>query len=245
MSTSNVATQNNNANNRTSKKFKKRNKGGGGNTRNNSGNDGFDKENKRSGFKGQLQESCLKGVVITDNTNLRPTQYKKMMDALPTYCAKEGYEGLVQILRDKEEWDEHTFFSKEPDANQWSTTMEVKVAVDKNDQPVLLKKTFITDPNLKEKLWGKYQRDIKSEEKRWNSCQADKQALITIIRGQLDDGTRNELDLHEDYKAEMAKKNKNLLTILRVLYSICHGNADGGLSFTPYKNTVALRNGIP
>ena len=50
----------------------------------------------------------MKGLVITNNTNIRPTQYKKLMDALPTYCADKGYEGLVQILRDKEDWDETT-----------------------------------------------------------------------------------------------------------------------------------------
>ena len=179
----------------------------------------------------------MKGLVITDNTNLRPTQYKKLMDALPTYCADKGYEGLVQILRDKEDWDDNTFFTKKPDAKQWSTTMEIRVRIDKEGKPVMLKQTFITDVNLKEELWVKYERDIKNEEKIWNNCQADKQALITILRGQLDDGTRNKLDLYKGYKEEMAKKNKNIITILGMLYGLCHGNADSGLSFPPYQST--------
>ena len=223
-------------------KSKRRNKTGGGNTTRHS-SDNNNKENiKRSGFKGQLQDSCLKGVVITDNTNIRATQYKKLMDALPTYCAEKGYEGLVEILRDQQDWNESTFFSTKPDASRWSTTMQVKVAVDGDNKPIMLNQTFITDPNLKEELWGKYERNIKFEEKRWNMCQANKRALITVIRGQLDDGTRNELDLYKGYKDEMAKKNINIISIIKMLSAICHGNADGGLSFGPYKNTVALRN---
>lgn len=83
---------------------------------------------------------------------------------------------------------------------------------------------------------------MKYEHKRWNACQENKRALITIIWGQIDDGTRNELDIFKGYKEEMAKKYVNIITILNMINAICNGNADGGLSYPPYKNAVALRN---
>lgn len=172
----------------------------------------------------------------------RPRQYKKLKDALPTYCEEKGYNGLIEILHNLEDWDEKSFFSNKQDALQWSTTVKSKVAVYKNNKAIMQEIVIITDPNLKEELWGKYQIDIKYEDKRWNACQDHKQAIVTVVRSQLDEGRRNELDLYKGYKETMAEKNKDVITILDMLGAICHENDDDGLSFAPYKNTVALWN---
>lgn len=151
MSSTTTTTSNGGNTTRTLSKKKKRNRAGGGNgTRNNTGIDGHDKENRKNGFKGQLQDSCFKGIVITDNTNNRPTQFKKLMDALPTYCADKDYEGLIEILCDRKDWDDKTFFSKKPNSSQWSEKRKVKVAMDEHDKPIMLEQVFITDQNLKE-----------------------------------------------------------------------------------------------
>ena len=73
--------------------------------------------NKKHGFKGLLQDSCLKGIVITDNSNVRPTQYQKFITALPGFCADKGYEGLDEIIRTGEDWDEDTFFTPRRNPN--------------------------------------------------------------------------------------------------------------------------------
>ena len=68
---------------------------GGRNNDNNNPSNNYDKN--KSTFKGQLQSGALKGIVITENANLRPIQYRELKKAVPIYCAEQDYTHLDEI----------------------------------------------------------------------------------------------------------------------------------------------------
>ena len=193
----------------------------------------------KSGFQGNLQDGALKGMVITDG-NARSTQFEKLLLCIPTYCAEKGYTGLNEIVKNENDWDEDNFFTPEPDLSQWSKTLNIEVGKDATGAPVMCDKVIITDQPLCDSKMKEYDRKNKYEHTRWNKCQEDKSALITIIHGQLDDGTKNNLELSPEY--EKAVVNADLVTVIKILRKICYGTDDGGMSFKPYKATVAVKS---
>ena len=85
-------------------------RGRGGQNNDNSNNYDKNQDKKKTGFQGQLQIGALKGIVITNNNNLRPTQFRELKKAIPMYCAEQDYVGVDEIIRTKEDWDEITIF---------------------------------------------------------------------------------------------------------------------------------------
>ena len=81
---------------------------GRGGRRNNNKKDRYNNNPKTGGFQGALKEGPLKGMVITDNSGNRVTQYKKLKEALPPFCANKGWNGLHEIVRTEIDWDEDT-----------------------------------------------------------------------------------------------------------------------------------------
>ena len=233
---------NGSASNRNQQNDKRSDKGGrtgkagrNGRTKNNN-----DNKPTKNGFRGQLQNGALKGVVITENTNQRPTQFRKMKLTLPSFCAEQGYDGVHDIVRDMKDWDKNKHFTKRPDASQWSETMEVKVAEDKNGKAILRTMAVVVDPELKEQLLGEWKTTKKYQDIRWNKCQEDKKKLITLIRGQLDEGTVNELEISPGYSK--AVEDGDIVKIMSNLRTICFGDDDGGLSYKPYKAAIAVKS---
>lgn len=162
-----------------------------------------------------------------------------MKEAIPPYCAEKGWKGLHKIIRTETDFDEDTFFTARPNPNQWSQRINSRVAIAENGDPIMVEIVIITDLNLQEKLLSEYDRKRKLEEKKWDTMQDNKMSLITIIRGQLDLGTKNELEVFEGY--ELAMTNSDVLNILSKLRTICYGDDDGGLSFKPYKAALAVK----
>lgn len=195
---------------------------------------------KKNGFQGQLQSGVLRGYVITENTTQRPIQYRNLKKKLPAFCAEKDYDGLDEIVRDMTDWDENKFFTKRPDASKWSEMMNVRVADDEHGKPIMRKMNVVVDTEMKEELLGAWKAKKKFEDAKWNKCQEDKKKLITLIRGQLDEGTSNELELSEGYGTAIA--DGNVVKILKNLRAICFGDDDDGLSYKPSKAAVAVKS---
>ena len=64
--------------------------------------------------------------------------------------------------------------------------------------------------------------------------------MITIIYGQCDNATRTQIALGNDYG--IICNDAELIRFLEIVQKVCYGSDDGGLSFNPYKNVVAVKS---
>ena len=96
---------------------------GRGDRRNNCGN----KSIAKYSFKGKMKDGPISELTITE-TGHRPSQYKKLWDALPVFCADKGYGGLDEVLRTGNDQVKTDFIPAYPDANLWSHTHQIQVA---------------------------------------------------------------------------------------------------------------------
>ena len=222
-------------------------RGGRGQGRNNNNYNYNNKSSVNTAKVGLIKEGILKNVVISVSGN-RPTQYKAMHKALQSYSADKGYTGVADIINKMKDWDDslpppNNFYPLEPDATQratWSRTVQVNAGPDANNNPIMVDKEIITNQYLMNLALGKYDRERKEKEKKWNNCQRDKKSVITVIRGQLDDDTLAELELSTGY--ELASENADIVTILNNLKAICFGGDDGGISFKPMSCMIAIKS---
>ena len=155
----NSSAGNRNGTNSTKKGGRPSGGGKGGNPRyRNRNTDKAESNSNKNVFRGQLQSGILKNVVITENTNKRPTQYRKMFLALPTFCAEQKFGGLDEIVRTMTDWDEATYYTKRPDVTEYAEKMKIKVADDEAGQPIVRERMVVTDPEKKEELMETWNR---------------------------------------------------------------------------------------
>ena len=69
---------------------------------------------------------------------------------------------------------------------------------------------------------------------------ANKNALIIIIFGQCDEATKTKITLRATYA--MDRKEGNLINFVNRLQTVCLGGDDGGLSYGPYKQVIAIKS---
>ena len=92
-------------------------------------------------------------------TRHRPTQFKKITDALSVLCADKNFRGLDEVLRTGRDLVKNDYILPYPDATPWSTTHHVQVStVNLLDVPladgscpscfVIMEKTHVFDANL-------------------------------------------------------------------------------------------------
>ena len=67
-----------------------------------------------------MKDSPIYKLTITE-TGHRPSQFKKIRDALPVFCAGKNYGGLDEVLRTGRDQVEDDFIPAYPNANQCST----------------------------------------------------------------------------------------------------------------------------
>ena len=77
-------------------------------------------------FEGKMKDGPLSKLTIT-GTGHRPSQFKKLWDALPVFCADENYQGLDKVLCIGCDKVEDDFMPAYPDATQWSTAHHVQI----------------------------------------------------------------------------------------------------------------------
>ena len=120
------------------------NSGRGGRGRgSNTGNGRGDRHNGRGNkliakyaFQGKMKDGPISKLIITE-TGHRPSQFKKLYDALPVLCADKNYGGLDEVLRTGRDKVKDDFMLAYPDANLWSkNTHQIQVAtVDAGGRP--------------------------------------------------------------------------------------------------------------
>ena len=84
-----------------------------------------------------MKDGLISKLTIT-KTGHRPSQFKKISDALPVFCGDKNYQGLNEVLRAGRDLVETDFMPAYQDANQWSTTQQVQITTvnpDINAQP--------------------------------------------------------------------------------------------------------------
>ena len=73
-----------------------------------------------------MKDGCLSKLTITESSN-RAIQFKKIVDALPVYCADKGYWYIDNIICTNTELLQAAFLPLYPIASQWSTTYHVEI----------------------------------------------------------------------------------------------------------------------
>ena len=78
-------------------------------------------------FEGKMKDGPLSKLTITQ-TGHRPSQFKKICDVLPVFCADKNYQGLDEVLRTRRDKVEDDSILAYLNANLWSTTHHVQIA---------------------------------------------------------------------------------------------------------------------
>ena len=123
MSQSNTHTnnrQNRNQNSGRGERGQGPNGSGQGDRRNNCGNNLVGKYS----FKGKMKDGPISELTVTV-TGHRPSQFKKIHDALPVFCADKNYGCLDEVLHTGCDQVGDDFIPAYPNANLWSNTHHI------------------------------------------------------------------------------------------------------------------------
>ena len=199
-------------------------------------------------------KDCLISELTTTETGHRPSQFKKLYDALPLFCADKNYDGLDEVLCTGHDQVEGDFMPAYPNVNLWSYTHQIQVTTvadraaliegSLTDKPVttyeLVNKTIVTDANLQEQLLSKDENNSKLKSQVYFKFLQDKKSLITILYGQCDEATQTEIALGDNYTDD--RDEGRLLAFIERLRAICIGGEDGGLSYPSYKQVITIKS---
>ena len=108
-----------------------------------------------------MKDCPISKLTIT-KTGHRPSQFKKISDALPVLCADKNYQGVDEVLRTGRDWVEIDFMPAYLGANRWSNTYQIQVATVTREAALvegtttgkrvttykLLEQTIVTNANL-------------------------------------------------------------------------------------------------
>ena len=85
-----------------------------------------------------------------------------------------------------------------------------------------------------------YERDSKNKSQEYSKFLRDKKSLMTILFGQCDEATQTEISLGDNYTED--RDERRLLAFIEQLCAICFGGNNGGLTFPPYRQVVAIKS---
>ena len=146
-------------------------------------------------------------------TGHRPSQFKKISDALPVLCADKNYQGFDEVLRTGHDPVKTEFMPEYLDDNLWSTTHHLQINTVNTDAnaeadglcPVcyqMMEQTHVTDANLQKELLSEYEYSCKNKCQEYSKFLVDKKSLITILFRQCDEATQTEIALRATYIAD-------------------------------------------
>mmetsp|Transcript_53708 Transcript_53708/g.58269 ORF Transcript_53708/g.58269 Transcript_53708/m.58269 type:complete len:184 (+) Transcript_53708:125-676(+) len=125
-------------------------------------------------FEGKIKDGPISKLTITE-TGSRPTQFKKITDALPVLCADKNFQGLDEVLWTGRDLVETDFMPIYPNAAQWYTTHHMQITtIDPNDDPdrvtgersvrfKMMKQTHVFDTNLQKEQLSEYERKYQEQ----------------------------------------------------------------------------------
>ena len=173
-----------------------------------------------------MKNGSLAKLTITKGGQ-RATQYKKIMDALPVFCADKGYKFIDDAIWTNTELLKAEFLLAYPDQALWSSTYHVQTDVVDATAPVdkqtlrrpliseMQQKSKVFNPNLQKRILSEYDLKCKLKLQEWSKLTSDKKSLMTIIYGQCNSATRTEITLVTNYKTVRA--NGELINYLAIL----------------------------
>ena len=141
-----------------------------------------------------MKDVPLSKLTITKGGQ-RATQYKKIVDALPVFCADKGYKFINNVIRTNTKQVRSAFMPTYPLASRWSNTYHVQVeTVDPTAIPdaitllcapiiTVQKRTNVFNPNLQQELLMEHDMKCKLKLQEWSKLLANKRSLMTIIYG--------------------------------------------------------------
>ena len=201
-------------------------------------------------FEEKMKDGPISKLTITE-TGHRPSQFKKISDALPVLYADKNFQGFDGVLwtgRDLVKTD----FMPPYRANLWSTTHHVQVSiVDPNDNAdedtdersvcyQIIYQIHVFDANLQKELLSEYERNSKNKSQEYAKFLVDKKALIMILFRQYDEAIKTKIFLRVTYAAD--SNAERLSAFIEKNRTVCFGDDDGGLSYRPYKQVIAIKS---
>ena len=102
----------------------------------------------------------------------------------------------------------------------------------------MIKETHVFDANLQKELLLEYKWNFKNKSQEYAKFLADKKALITILFGQCDEATKTEIVLGATYAAD--RQAGRLSAFIEQTCTVWFGSDNGGLSYEPYKQVIAI-----
>ena len=127
MSQTNTNTKTNNGHNRNSGRGGQDQGAPNGNGHVNRRNDHGNKWIAKYLFEGKMKDDPISKLTIA-KTRYRPSQFKKLSNALPVFCADKNYSGLDEVLRTGRDKVKDDFMPAYPNTNLWSNTHQIQVA---------------------------------------------------------------------------------------------------------------------
>ena len=197
-----------------------------------------------------MKDGPISKLTITE-TGHRPSQFKKISDALSLLCSNKNFQGLNEVLQTGRDLVTTNFMLPYPNATKWSTTHHVQVSIviptnqaDRvtGKRPVryqMMEQTHAFEENLKKELLSEYERNSKNKSQEYTKFLANNKALITIIFGQCNEATKTKVGLRVTYTVD--RKEGNLINFINQLQTVCFSGDDGDLSYGPYKQVVAIK----
>ena len=105
---------------------------------------------------------------------------------------------------------------------------------------IILEQTNVFDANFQKELLLEYKRKFKNKSQEYAKFLVDKRALNRILFGQWDEETKTEIALEATYAAD--RQARRLSAFTKQMRTVCFGSDDGGLSYGPYKQNVAIKS---
>ena len=186
-------------------------------------------------------------------TGHRPSQFKKLCDALPIFCPDKNYSSLDEVLCTGYDQVEGDFMPAYPNATLWSHTHQIQFTTvadwaalvegsltERVINYELVNKSIFTDANLNKQLLSEYKRNSKLKSQEYSKFLQDKKSLITTLYGQCDEATQTKIALRDNYTDD--QNEGRLLAFVEQLHVIYFGSNNGGLSYPPYKQVVAVKS---
>ena len=139
-----------------------------------------------------MKDGPLSELTITKGGQ-QATQYKKIHDALPVFCADKGYKFIDDVIQTNTKKLRSAFMPTYPLVSQWLNTYYVEVktvdpqavpdATTHKRAPIITtqKRTNVFNPNLQKELLSEHDMKCKLKLQEWSKLLADKRSLMTII----------------------------------------------------------------
>ena len=163
-------------------------------------------------FKGKTKEGPTSKLTSTEAVH-RPSQFQKIYDALPVFCADKKYGDLDEVLCTGRDQVKDDFMLDYPAANLLAHTYQIQVATvaagaarivgsltgESVTTYKFVDETIVTNANLQKQLLLEYERDSKITFREYYKFLQDKKSLCTILYGQCDEATQTEIALGDNY----------------------------------------------